>query len=102
MRPGCRAASVPNCSATISGAWFGSMMPPEPTRMVLRARGDMGQRDGGGAAGEAGHVVVLGHPEAPVAERLDMAGEVEGVAQRLAGAGALRDGGEVEDGEGQG
>jgi hypothetical protein len=25
----------PNCSATCSGAWFGSMMPPAPTRIVL-------------------------------------------------------------------
>jgi hypothetical protein len=25
---------VPNASATISGAWFGSMIPPEPTRIV--------------------------------------------------------------------
>jgi hypothetical protein len=34
MRPGWSAANVPNCSATISGAWFGSMIPPAPTRMV--------------------------------------------------------------------
>jgi hypothetical protein len=27
-------ASVPNCSATASGAWLGSMMPPAPTRIV--------------------------------------------------------------------
>jgi hypothetical protein len=25
---------VPNCSAIASGEWFGSMMPPAPTRMV--------------------------------------------------------------------
>jgi len=25
---------VPNCSAIVSGAWFGSMTPPEPRRMV--------------------------------------------------------------------
>ena len=24
---------MPNCSAITSGAWFGSMMPPAPTRM---------------------------------------------------------------------
>jgi hypothetical protein len=24
---------VPNCSATTSGAWFGSITPPAPTRM---------------------------------------------------------------------
>ena len=34
MRPGCKAASVPNCSAITSGAWLGSMMPPAPTRIV--------------------------------------------------------------------
>ena len=32
--PGSSAASVPNCSAITSGAWFGSMMPPAPTRIV--------------------------------------------------------------------
>jgi len=26
---------VPNCSAITSGEWFGSMMPPAPTRIVL-------------------------------------------------------------------
>ena len=34
MRPGCSASSVPNCSATTSGAWLGSITPPEPTRIV--------------------------------------------------------------------
>ena len=33
MRPGNSDSSVPNCSATCSGAWLGSMMPPAPTRM---------------------------------------------------------------------
>jgi hypothetical protein len=28
---------VPNCSAITSGAWLGSMMPPEPTRIVFVA-----------------------------------------------------------------
>ena len=27
-------SSVPNCSAMTSGEWFGSMMPPAPTRIV--------------------------------------------------------------------
>jgi len=31
MRPGCRASSTRNISATFSGEWFGSMMPPAPT-----------------------------------------------------------------------
>ena len=35
MRPGCRVASVPNCSAITSGEWLGSMMPPAPSRIVL-------------------------------------------------------------------
>ena len=34
MRPGYSDASVPNCSAITSGEWLGSMMPPEPTRIV--------------------------------------------------------------------
>ena len=33
MRSGCSASSVWNASATRSGVWFGSMMPPDPTRM---------------------------------------------------------------------
>lgn len=28
-------SSVPNCSATTSGEWFGSMMPPAPMRIVF-------------------------------------------------------------------
>jgi hypothetical protein len=34
MRPGKSDSSVPNCSAITSGAWLGSMTPPEPTRIV--------------------------------------------------------------------
>ena len=37
IRPGKSVASVPNASATISGAWFGSMIPPAPTRIVCVA-----------------------------------------------------------------
>ena len=37
MRPGNSVASVPKASATISGAWLGSMMPPAPTRIVAVA-----------------------------------------------------------------
>src|SRR6476646_4243376 len=33
IRPGWAASSSANCSATTSGAWFGSMTPPEPTRI---------------------------------------------------------------------
>ena len=34
MRPGKSVSSVPNCSAITSGEWFGSMIPPAPTRML--------------------------------------------------------------------
>ena len=34
IRPGCRASSVPNCSATTSGEWFGSITPPDPILSV--------------------------------------------------------------------
>ncbi len=33
MRPGCSVASVPNCSAMVSGEWFGSITPPLPRRI---------------------------------------------------------------------
>ena len=35
MRPGCSASSAAICSATTRAGWLGSMMPPEPTRMVF-------------------------------------------------------------------
>ncbi|SQA26899.1 Uncharacterised protein [Streptomyces griseus] len=34
IRPGKSDASTPNCSATTSGRWLGSITPPVPTRMV--------------------------------------------------------------------
>ncbi len=33
MRPGNNASSMWKRSTTVSGAWFGSITPPEPTRM---------------------------------------------------------------------
>jgi len=35
IRPGNSVANVPNCSAITNGAWFGNMIPPAPTRIVL-------------------------------------------------------------------
>ena len=32
IRPGCSASSSRNVSAIFSGAWFGSITPPAPTR----------------------------------------------------------------------
>ena len=46
-RPGWRASSIPNCSATTSGAWFGSMTPPEPIRMVEVALATWASRTAG-------------------------------------------------------
>ena len=34
MRPGWSVSRVPNCSAITSGEWFGSIMPPAPSRIV--------------------------------------------------------------------
>jgi hypothetical protein len=33
IRPGFKASSIRNCSATTSGWWCGSITPPEPRRM---------------------------------------------------------------------
>jgi hypothetical protein len=33
MRPGYSASSIPNCSATTSGGWLGSITPPAPIRI---------------------------------------------------------------------
>ena len=46
--------------------------------------------------------MVLGHPEAMEAERLDVLSEVDGVAQRLRRRGACGDGRLVEHGEAKG
>src|ERR1700751_5746942 len=42
---------------------------------------------------------MLGHPETPVAERLDMPRQVERIAQRLTGIAAFNDRGKIENGE---
>src|SRR5215469_759125 len=47
MRPGWSASSMPNCSATTSDGWFGSITPPEPTRMVVVAAAMCPIRTGG-------------------------------------------------------
>ena len=64
------------------------------------AAGDVADHDRGRRAGDAGHVVVLGEPEAPVAEAFGVAREIDAVAQGVGGRRALRHGGEVEDGKG--
>jgi hypothetical protein len=63
------------------------------------AAGDVRDDDGSGGAGDAGHVVVLGEPEAVVAPGFGVLREIERVAEGVGGGGALWDGGEVQDGE---
>src|SRR4051794_36204713 len=50
-------------------------------------------------AGDTGHVVVLGHPVARVAQRLRMTGKIRRVAQCLAGAAAFGNGRKIENGK---
>ena len=57
----------------------------------------MGKRHGGGRTGDAGHVVMLGQPQALVAEPLDMAREVQRIVEGLARIAADGDGRKVED-----
>jgi hypothetical protein len=66
---------------------------------VFRATGYVSDNDGGGGAGDAGHVVVFGEPEAVVAPGFGVLREVDGIAEGDRGGGALGDWGEVEDGE---
>ena len=54
MRPGKVASSRPNCSATTSGAWLGSIIPPEPTLMRSVALATSPIRTGGLVAATAG------------------------------------------------
>ena len=99
MRPGCRPSRTRNDSATASGAWFGSMMPPLPTRIVEVAAATGRDHHHRRAAGDAADVVVLGEPEALVAERLGGLGQRDGVVQRRGGGPAGRDRGQVEHGQ---
>ncbi len=68
--PGGGASSMPNCSATTSGGWLGSITPPEPTRIVDVAAATCADQHGGRGTGDARHVVVLGQPEPRVARGL--------------------------------
>ena len=98
MRPGCSASSVPNCSATTSGAWLGSITPPEPTRIVSvcaarwpRARPAPSSRSRACCGAR--------RPSGGGSRALDALGELDRVAQGVAGARAVGDEREVEDGE---
>ena len=65
----------------------------------LRALRDMADEDGRRGAGDAGHVVMFGQPEAVVAERFGMAGEVERIGKRGRRGGTLGHRREVENGK---
>ena len=54
MRPGKAASSRANCSATTSGAWLGSITPPEPTLIREVAEASIAIRTGGLVAATAG------------------------------------------------
>ena len=77
MRPGNSASSTLKRSATIKGAWFGSITPPEPTRMCVRHRRDLPDHDVGRRACDRRQVVMLGDPIAHVAEAVGEAREVQ-------------------------
>ena len=97
MRPGNNRASVPNCSAMTSGEWFGSMMPPAPTRMLFVPDGDMGDDQRRRRAGDSGKVVVFGDPDARIAPRLRVTRKILSVVERAPGVGRLGDANEVEN-----
>jgi hypothetical protein len=61
-------------------------------------RREVGQQHGRRRTGDAGHVVVLGHPEPVVAELLGAPDESGGMCQSGTVAGALGDRCQVEDG----
>src|SRR5262249_29720467 len=66
---------------------------------TARAARDVGQCHRGRRARDARQIVVFGHPEAPVTQRLYVPREVERIAQRLPGIAAFGNWREVENGE---
>ena len=59
----------------------------------------MGERHCRRGACYSGQVVMLGHPETPVAERLDMPRKVEQILERLTGVPAFDDWRKVQNGK---
>ena len=91
---------MPKASATIRGAWLGSMIPPAPTRIVEVPAATWRNDHRGRGAGNARHVVMLGEPVAAVAEALGVAGEITRVRQRLRRVAAFQDRRKIENREG--
>src|SRR5215831_17118987 len=66
---------------------------------IVGAGRDVGERHGSRRTGDTWQIVMLGHPEAPVAERLDMPCEIKRIAQRLPGVTAFGDRRKIENRE---
>jgi hypothetical protein len=58
-------------------------MPPAADADPRRAGSDVRDHDRGGGARDAGHVVVLGKPEPPITQLLDVLRQLERPAQRI-------------------
>ena len=99
IRPGNSDSRTPNCSATTSGRWLGSITPPVPDPDRPGRARDGGGQHGRRGTGDPGHAVVLGDPDAVVAEPLQLPRQPHGVAQRLGVGVPLAGAGAVEDGE---
>ena len=67
--------------------------------MFLRHRRDLPDHQVGRGARDRSKVVMLGEPVADIAELIDMARQIDAVAQRRGGPGAGGDDREVEDGK---
>ena len=72
---------------------------PRPDPNCLRPLGEMSEHDGCRGAGDARHVVVLRHPDAPVAQCFRVGGEVASIVEGAARVRFLRDANQLEDGE---
>ena len=57
----------------------------------------MADDDGGGGAGDAGHIVMFGQPEPLIAEPVGGLGQGQGFVQAASGVAAFDDGGKVEN-----
>ena len=99
MRPGNSASSTLKRSATISGAWFGSITPPEPTRICDVDRRNLPDHDFGRGTGDVREIMVLGDPVALVAEPVGKPRQIERIAQRHRARRGGGDGRQVEDGK---
>ena len=65
----------------------------------LCSRGDMANHDRRRGAGDARHVVMLGHPDAAITPFLGMGREIAGIVERAARIGVFGDADEIEDGK---